>query len=86
MIGIEYEELTTENTVSIAEALHAYGIMQLLKEEIVRMEEDARRYYRLADEQLEEKQYFKSNYYRQQGNVLMERVCSLKQIMECGRE
>ena len=81
MIGIEYEEQTTENTISIEEALHAYGVVKLLKEEIVRMEEDAHKYYRLADEYLDEKRYFKSNYYRQQGNVLLERVCALKQIM-----
>ena len=75
-----------EQTISIDEALHAYGVVQLLKEEVVLMENEAHRLYGLADECLEEKQYFKSNYYRQQGNVLMERVVNLKQIMECGRE
>ena len=75
-----------EQTISIDEELHAYGVVQLLKEEVVLMENEAQRLYRLADECLEEKRYFKSNYYRQQGNVLMERVVNLKQIMECGRE
>ena len=86
MIGIEYEEPNAGQTISIEEALHAYGIVQLLKEEVILMENEAQRYYRLADECLEEKRYFKSNYYRQQGNVLLERVCALKQIMESGRE
>lgn len=85
MIGIEYTEKKS-NTVSIDEALHACGVVQLLKEEVVRMEKDARWYYEKADEYYELRCYFKSNYYRQQGNVLMERVCALKQIMECGRE
>ena len=75
-----------KQTVLIEEALRAYEIVQLLKKEIARMEEDAHKSYKLANEYLDEKQYFKSNYYRQQGNVLMERVCALKQIMECGRE
>ena len=70
-----------EQAISIDEALHAYGVVQLLKEEVILMENEAHRYYRLADECLEEKRYFKSNYYRQQGNVLMERVVNLKQIM-----
>jgi hypothetical protein len=39
-----------------------------------------------SDEYFAKKRYFKSNYYRQQGNVLMERVVNLKQIMECGGE
>ena len=76
----------TNNTVSIDEALHAYGVLQLLKEEVVLMENEAHRLYGLADKCLEEKRYFKSNYCRQQGNVLMERVVNLKQIMELGRE
>lgn len=75
-----------EQTISIDEALHAYGVVQLLKEEVVLMENEAHRLYRLADEYFAKKRYFKSNYYRQQGNVLMERVVNLKQIMECGRE
>lgn len=82
MIEIEYKEPIAADTISIEEALQAYGIVQLLKEEIVLMEKDAHKYYRLADECLEEKRYFKSNYYRQQGNVLLERVCALKQIMD----
>ena len=82
MIEMEYEEPIAGQTISIEEALHAYGIVQLLKEEIVLMENDAHKYYRLADECLGEKRYFKSNYYRQQGNVLLERVCALKQIMD----
>ena len=86
MIGIEYEEPIEGQTISIEEALHAVGVVQLLKEEIECMEKDAHKYYRLADECLEEKRYFKSNYYRQQGNVLLERVCALKQIMDSGRE
>ena len=81
MIEIEYKEPIAADRNSIEEALHAYGIVQLLKEEIVLMENEAQRLYGLADECLEEKRYFKSNYYRQQGNVLLERVCALKQIM-----
>ena len=54
-----------EQAISIDEALHAYGVVQLLKEEVILMENEAHRYYRLADECLEEKRYFKSNYYRQ---------------------
>ena len=71
-----------EQTISIDEALHAYGVVQLLKEEVVLMENEAQRLYRLADEYLAKMRYFKSNYYRQQGNVLMERVVNLKQIIE----
>ena len=85
MIGIEYTE-EKSNTVPIDEALHEYGVMQLLKEEVARMEEDAQKYYKIADEALEDNLRFKSNYYRVHGNVLMERVINLKQIMECGRE
>ena len=83
MIEIIKHDEPQENLVSIEEALHAYGVMQLLKEEIERMEEDAQKYYKIADEALEDNLRFKSNYYRVHGNVLMERVVNLKQIMEC---
>lgn len=60
-------------------------VVKLLKEELVKMEDDAMRYYKIADEYWS-KDKRKSDFYRQQGNLLMERVVVFKQIMECGRE
>lgn len=81
MIEIEYTEKKS-NTVPIDEALHAYKVVQLLKEEVVLMENEAHRRYRIADELFEQGNKSKSTFEREIGNALMRRVVNLKQIME----
>lgn len=75
----EYKDIANE-------ALHAIGVVQLLKEEIILMENEAHRRYRFADELFEQGNKSKSTFEREIGNTLMRRVVNLKQIMECGRE
>ena len=68
-------------TIAIDEALHAYEVVQQLKEEVILMENEAHRRYRLADELFEQGNKSKSTFEREIGNTLMRRVINLKQIM-----
>lgn len=68
-------------TIPIDEAMHAYGVVQILKKEVCRMEEAAHNHYAMADKYAEEGRKYKSNYERQQGNVMLERAKELKEIL-----